>query len=210
MPEPDANAIHCPQCGYDLRAIEKGCCPECGLYYDTEAIRSLDRAWYVERIQELRYSSFFQIASILFCMMAILIEWFPQAVRIGRLLPGRIWPTILSLVMLRMLGRWDDQYEDEDHSFHFFRNFSLGFAGVGIFAVASITFDLGWIAFRTSIPLSGIAMAALALLELRSGKENGRHAGIEPPMRAGLAKWQRICGWLIIASFMMIAANIVL
>ena len=37
--------LHCPECGYDLRATEAGRCPECGSVFDRELMSQSRIAW---------------------------------------------------------------------------------------------------------------------------------------------------------------------
>ncbi len=57
--------MHCPQCGYDLRAIPEERCPECGFRYDREGILAMNRDWCALRISELKYAAAFQLVGSL-------------------------------------------------------------------------------------------------------------------------------------------------
>ena len=50
-------SVHCPQCGYDLRALPDHRCPECGFHYDKEGIVGLNAAWCIEVLDDLRFAA---------------------------------------------------------------------------------------------------------------------------------------------------------
>jgi hypothetical protein len=49
--------VHCPECGYDLRALPEHRCPECGFHYDSEGILALNVAWCLEVLDDLRFAA---------------------------------------------------------------------------------------------------------------------------------------------------------
>lgn len=69
--------VRCPGCGYNLRGLEEGTCPECGFGVNLEALRELDRrqrfkkAW--RHAAALEYSWLGAGAMMMVC--ALLVHW---------------------------------------------------------------------------------------------------------------------------------------
>lgn len=76
-----AERIACPQCGYDLRAIESGRCPECGFGYDHQAVRDVALADSVELDRKLRTSITLSVIAIALAVGPVVLDALPWIAR---------------------------------------------------------------------------------------------------------------------------------
>src|SRR5262249_8305796 len=61
---------YCWQCGYDLRGLEHGACPECRFRFEVDAVRELNATWGAERELECRLA---QLVALVACGVALLL-----------------------------------------------------------------------------------------------------------------------------------------
>ncbi len=179
--------ICCPQCGYDLRTLPERRCPECGFHYDQEGIRSLNRGWCAECLQELR------------CAAAL------QAIAYGALLPFYlcemrislvIW-TVLTMTMLLPVGLaiWFFGAMAPgmiaDGLYRLARGLSVWLIGLLMALLAALVFDLGGVLFRILLPATGLVIGLLAWRNYHQGRKLNRQIGLAPAVVHTLRQWSR-------------------
>ena len=187
---PGPGEFHCPRCGYDLRAAEKGRCPECGFGYDREAIESLNDEWYVFRVQELRIASMFQ------WMCIVMIAAFRLFGPLYQRLLGGAYPfppafIVFVIVTLAGLVIANRRYEAADTLFHVLRNVPIGIAGVAIVGAVAQATGWGWYGFWVLFPLPGVVMGLLARANYVDGRRQGNDASLGVAARQHLGLWVR-------------------
>ncbi len=197
MDTPEPNEIHCPQCGYDLRAAERGRCPECGFGYDQQAIRSKDDEWFVYSLNELRYAANF--GRVLVALTVLRIAYSLLPVYPNRLISRRTDSYLISAVIFVtfLVLRQDKDREWAGDSYHALRSTALGVSIVGVIMLLYFGLDLPRESYWVVFPLSGLPLTYVAMANYRDGLRLGRHASLEPLSHDNLRKWY-VRNWYVI------------
>ena len=193
--------VHCPQCGYDLRALPQPRCPECGFRFDEEGIVGLNIAWGVEVLDDLRFAAAVQtVASAIATVYGII--W----LRRGPGLPCADL-CIAPFLMVLLLVLWSVN----SIGLADFRRRLFDAAGrvawilVAMFLLGFATrFEANFPAVWMLFPLPGLGLGWLALQKAWTGHELNRDD--DPLIRRQLKPW--IYGNVALAAISAVTAGV--
>lgn len=172
--------IYCPDCGYDLRGIPEGACPECGFRYDRQAVRSLNRHWALNRLGELQYAAGVQAA-----VFAMVLPWLVLSPR-GTLL-GVCWFAIFYL----LTRSWNSTGELADASYQVTHSVAFWATFVAVLVVLTIASvrrgDFAW----PIVFLPGIISGVVAWQRYRAARGLNRDSKLAPAVAGQLRRWSR-------------------
>lgn len=98
--------IYCPQCGYDLRGQHAERCPECGLHYDTAALRQISDHALVLVVNPLLDALPLALVSPFLSMTAALTGWLTSGRGFGFCFPLGLLLAGLYMATLSSIREW--------------------------------------------------------------------------------------------------------
>lgn len=186
----------CWQCGYDLRGLGELRCPECGFRFDAEAVKDLNAAWALERIQGFRRATLLQGAACTILFVSILTPVLA------------IWLTWLlavagTVVGIYVLGDAGSAYlsahsRKRDQPVSHGTIAGLLLAGLGILIVMLSSGK--WFVFRLLLLLGGMALSGLEMQHHAEGVRRHKAFGVPESQMQSLRLGRGVSLILLIVS----------
>ena len=182
MTAPEPNLL-CPRCGYDLRALREGRCPECGFGYDHAALRDISRERVARRDSMARWILVrAAVALVCFALAAVAAMDSPS---LGW---SFFWKWVISILLFAFTIRYQDWTPVYPH--HFGSAPSLH----GPHVLLSVLFACVVVA----VPIVGVILGSIVLVHawwvMLSVRPEGE-VSVQPLEVARSGRWLRPLSW---------------
>jgi len=175
---------YCWQCGYDLRGLERGVCPECGFRFDLEAVRALNEDWCAQRVVALRTA---MLVSVVGCALAVVCMLATHS------LGGDLWFTfwggmLLGIGVIFGVGQWfsNSLNYSEKHPYREVWPLPRVFLLAGIVLLTAPVLGRAWFFGAGGVLIVGAVMNLIQLQSYSDGRRRGRLVGVSESLLESL------------------------
>lgn len=175
---------YCWQCGYDLRGLERGVCPECGFRFDLEAVRALNEEWCAQRVLAFRGA---QVLGAAACALTLTCMLTGSAAR--DVLMFGIWGTALLVIgMIARVGQWffDSLSHGDQPAPADALTASRVLMLIGACLMVVPLLGAGWIVGAGAFLAAGIVTNLIQLNHYADGRRRGRLVGVSESLLESL------------------------